>query len=290
MTIVIASRNNERMSQAVERLKAETNNRNIYGIRIDVSSLQSVREFVNHFKNAELPPLYGIVANAGAQFTEEVITEDGFEGTFATNYLGHFLLIQLLLPLIADNGRIIMVSSDTHDPAVKTMMPAPVYTDPSILADQKMSYEMLRKYSAFKRSGIRYTTSKLAIIYFVHELSRKLIEAGRNDIVVDSFNPGLMVGNGSNLARDYNPVVKYMWNHMAFIIPHLHYFDKHTIRSVTISGRDLAELMLTSSNAVQSGQYWDGDRMIPSSPESYNRDREARLWQWSLKVTNLREW
>ena len=41
-----------------------------------------------------------LVNNAGVGGGERVVTEDGFERTFATNHLGHFLLTELLMPLI----------------------------------------------------------------------------------------------------------------------------------------------------------------------------------------------
>ena len=44
--------------------------------------------------------------------------------TFGVNHLAHFLLANLLVDEMEDNGRIVFVSSDTHDPAQKTGMPA----------------------------------------------------------------------------------------------------------------------------------------------------------------------
>ena len=41
---------------------------------------------------------------------------DGYESTFATNYLGHFLLVELLLDCVAEHGRVVFTASGTHDP------------------------------------------------------------------------------------------------------------------------------------------------------------------------------
>jgi NAD(P)-dependent dehydrogenase (short-subunit alcohol dehydrogenase family) len=41
-------------------------------------------------------------------------TEDGFELQFASNYLGHFVLIDRIARLVADNGRIVLLSSQAH--------------------------------------------------------------------------------------------------------------------------------------------------------------------------------
>ena len=50
------------------------------------------------------------------------IHSDGCSGTlsqttFGVNHLGHFLLANLMLPLLAPDGNVVFVSSGTHDPA-----------------------------------------------------------------------------------------------------------------------------------------------------------------------------
>lgn len=55
-----------------------------------------------------------VIANAGVMATPFGRTADGFETQFGTNYLGHFALINRLAPLIADNGRVVILSSAGH--------------------------------------------------------------------------------------------------------------------------------------------------------------------------------
>src|ERR1700691_5390753 len=55
-----------------------------------------------------------LINNAGIVSTLHRMSTDGFELTFATNHLGPFLLTQLLLDRIADDGRIVTVSSRVH--------------------------------------------------------------------------------------------------------------------------------------------------------------------------------
>ncbi len=94
-------------------------------MKLDLSSLKSVRECADRIleKEAKLDLL---VNNAGVMMTPaELRTEDGFDAQFGTNHLGHFLLTELLLPLIkkaaaAVEGssyrpRIVIVSSLAHE-------------------------------------------------------------------------------------------------------------------------------------------------------------------------------
>ncbi len=64
--------------------------------------------------SAELAPaldLDALVNNAGVFCPEREVTADGFERCFGVNILGPFLLARLLVPLLADGGRIVNTSS-----------------------------------------------------------------------------------------------------------------------------------------------------------------------------------
>ena len=50
------------------------------------------------------------------------LTVDGFESQMAVNHLSHFLLTSLLLPYMAENGRIINHSSLAHSFAEKNFV------------------------------------------------------------------------------------------------------------------------------------------------------------------------
>ena len=70
---------------------------------LDLASLASVRSFAaklkDRLKAAELPPLHGLVCNAAVQGAR-TFTADGFESTFGVSHLGHYLLVNLLVPLM----------------------------------------------------------------------------------------------------------------------------------------------------------------------------------------------
>ena len=55
-----------------------------------------------------------IIANAGVMATPFGRTADGFETQFGTNHLGHFALINRIAPLLADEGRLVVLSSQAH--------------------------------------------------------------------------------------------------------------------------------------------------------------------------------
>jgi NAD(P)-dependent dehydrogenase (short-subunit alcohol dehydrogenase family) len=82
-------------------------------IELDLASLQSVRARGEKLL-ADGRPFDAIIANAGVMATPSGRTVDGFDIQFGTNHLGHFALINLIEPLLADNGRVVVLSSQAH--------------------------------------------------------------------------------------------------------------------------------------------------------------------------------
>ncbi|MBW4084496.1 SDR family NAD(P)-dependent oxidoreductase [Paenibacillus sp. S150] len=279
--LVLASRSKERVTQAAAELSRRTGNPHITGMVVDLASQSSIRSFTDRLAHASLPPLHAIICNAGLQIVRETEqTKEGIEATFGVNHLGHFLLVRLLLGQLKEPGRIVVVSSDTHDPSKKTGMPHPLYLKPEILADPGASDRAMASLSATRRGQTRYTTSKLCNLYFTYELARCLEERGQ-DITANAFNPGLMPGSG--LARDHSAVNRFLWNR---VLPALR-FVHPGIRSAQQSGGDLARLVLDQRLSGISGCYWDGPKLIASSLESYMRDRAIELWNWSSLSVGL---
>ncbi|MEG5053243.1 MULTISPECIES: SDR family NAD(P)-dependent oxidoreductase [unclassified Microcoleus] len=82
-------------------------------INLDLASLQSVRACADKLL-ADRQPFDSIIANAGVMATPFGRTIDGFEVQFGTNHLGHLALINQSEPLLADNGRLVVLSSLAH--------------------------------------------------------------------------------------------------------------------------------------------------------------------------------
>lgn len=85
----------------------------------DLSNVRAVAASINtRVAAGEIPPIRALVLNAGyLEFTAQSWTADGFDLTFASNYLGHWLLTVLLLgSMDREDGRIVVVGSESHDP------------------------------------------------------------------------------------------------------------------------------------------------------------------------------
>ncbi len=79
----------------------------------DLASLASVRACADGLI-ARGERFDTVIANAGVMNCPFGKTKEGFENQFGTNHLGHFVLVNRLLPLVKDGGRVVMLSSSAH--------------------------------------------------------------------------------------------------------------------------------------------------------------------------------
>jgi NAD(P)-dependent dehydrogenase (short-subunit alcohol dehydrogenase family) len=161
---------------------------------LDLNSLVSVRAFADAVK-ARLgeAPIDMLVLNAGMQYPKaEQRSADGFESTFAVNHLAHYLLARLLLPNIAEGGRLVFTTSDTHDPAILPMGPKKL--DVQALAHPERGGST---------SGIHaYASSKLCNLLTTRAFAANDDVKARH-IRVIAYNPGLTLG--TSLTRAASP-------------------------------------------------------------------------------------
>jgi NAD(P)-dependent dehydrogenase (short-subunit alcohol dehydrogenase family) len=277
--IIIACRNAQKAREAIHSLIRETKNINITFLDLDLSSLESIRSFVTRFTELDLPPLYALVCNAGVQFVDKThYTKDGFEETFGVNHLGHFLLVNMLLDKMIDYGRVVFISSGTHDPMKKTGMPEPLYDDARLLA---YPTETVKDKNAWRTERQRYTTSKLCNIYCTYELADRIREQTDKRITVNAFDPGLMPGTG--LARSYSPFLRFVSKYILSLLILVH----PNVNTVGKSGRALANLITNKELAKTTGKYFEGFKEIKSSTLSYDKENRMNLWKASVELSKL---
>ncbi|WP_266064101.1 SDR family NAD(P)-dependent oxidoreductase [Brucella intermedia] len=105
--VLVPARNLEKAKAAI---------RDIPGVMVDVldlADLTSVRAFAKR-ASASGRHIDMLINNAGIMACPETRVGPGWEAQFATNHLGHFALVNLLLPLLEGGARVVSVSSAGH--------------------------------------------------------------------------------------------------------------------------------------------------------------------------------
>ena len=178
--LVLACRNLDKAQAARGQILARYPKARVECQTLDLSSLKSVRAFATGFLKSHRK-LDLLINNAGIMMPPYSLSEDGFESQLAANYLGHFALTGLLLPVLARTAgsRIVSLSSLAHNWGHIR------FDDPHF----KNGYS--------KRGA--YGQSKLACLMFAYELNRRLQEAGLKTLSV-AAHPGVAV---TNLAQHF---------------------------------------------------------------------------------------
>jgi retinol dehydrogenase-12 len=256
ISLILISKNEKKVYKECDQILKINKNINIKPYICDLSSLRQVQEVAKDIK-ANSNSIDIMINNAGALFNSYYLSDEGYELTFATNYLGSFLLTLLLLDCFKVNGevRILNISSSSH-----------LYT--------KFDINDIANPKVFQR-GRAYNNSKLAILFFTYELSR-LLE--HTNITINALDPGhvatrIKLNNG--------------------LLPWLRHYVKFGIRGKLFSTSRVADsilyLALDEKLNNISGKYFYENKMVPSSEISYDKEIARKFFKSSLKMTGLNE-
>jgi NAD(P)-dependent dehydrogenase (short-subunit alcohol dehydrogenase family) len=168
-TVLLHGRSRERLEAVLEDVRTQAGGVEARSYLADLSSLAAVRGLAESIL-ADEGRLDVLVNNAGIASRERRVSEDGVELTFAVNYLSHFLLTGLLMPLLRHSApaRIVNVSSVGQNPID--------FSDP-----------MLEREDDAMRA---YSQSKLAQIMFTFEVAERERNAG---VTVNALHPASLM-------------------------------------------------------------------------------------------------
>jgi NAD(P)-dependent dehydrogenase (short-subunit alcohol dehydrogenase family) len=249
--VIGVGRDQQKCEQVAEQIKIETRNPNVEFLTADLSIQAQIRQLVEEFQH-KYDRLDVLVNNAGGYFQRRVISQDGIEMTLALDHLNYFLLTNLLLEQIKASApaRIVNVSSGAH-------------------MGGKINFadiELKRGYYGWNA----YAQSKLANVLFTYELDRRL----GDHVSVNALHPGFVA---SNFGMNNGGVIKLS---MKFV---------HRFSAISPEKGAQTSIYLASSPEVEgiSGKYFFEQQPIPSSPESYNEETAAKLWEVSEEMTRM---
>lgn len=248
---------------------------------LELSSLNSVRAFVDNLKQAlGTRKITVLVLNAAIRATDpSQRSEDGFQLTFATNHLAPYLLARLLWPMMESGGRIVITTSDTHDPAI-------VPFGPKTLNPMDLAYP-----NENSPKGMRfYASTKLCNLLTARSLAALSIKESKR-IRVIAFNPGLT--GGTSLMGKQPPwmktlvsvLVRPLFSVVSLFVPFLY------VGKPERAGKLLASLASGENVPPENKMYVSlvrGKLTFPSPSElALNNQVRDSLWNESAKMVNL---
>ena len=223
---------------------------NFTPVACELSDPESVRACVETVKGLG-KSLDVLLCNAGIMALPELNQSHGYELQFFTNHIGHFILVTGLLDLLADDGRVVMLSSDAHKGTPKGGI------ELDNLSGEK-GY----------RGWLAYGQSKLSNLLFARELARRL--EGTNKTAY-AIHPGVIK---TNLTRHMSVAATVG---MAIANP---LFLKSPEQ-----GAATQVYAAVHPDAVRfNGEYWADCNVAKSSKHGRDMELAKKLWEKSEEI------
>lgn len=256
-TVRLLCRSRERGEEAAESLRAETGSRHVHLDVVDMSDLDSIRDFARRFRGRRVDIL---VNNAGVLPESCERTSSGLELTLATNLVGPFLLTERLIPrlLEAKDARVINVSSGG------------MYT-------QKLRVRQLREIGPEDFDGVTaYARTKRALVVLTELWAEK--HRGTS-ITFASMHPGWADTSGVRGS-----------------LPRFHAVTRPILRTAEEGADTVVWLAVAPGVAGRSGLFWFDRQVQPThllpftkedAAERANLREACRTWAASRPVPQV---
>lgn len=248
--LVIVGRDATKAQQAVDDIKALSNNNEVEYLIADLSSQKSVRQLAADFK-AKYPRLDVLINNAGAVYNKLEYSVDGIEMQIAINHMAYYLLTMELLDFMkqtSPSGRIVNVASHSH-------------------YGGKLNFDDLYMTKSYRGYNM-YERTKLCNVLFTMELAERL--KGTN-VTVNALHPGVVK---TDIGKKHGGFLYALgWGLFAK-------FGVDTDKGAETS------IYLASSPEVEgvSGKYWAKSKHKWHSRYSQTEGMKERLWAETEKL------
>jgi NAD(P)-dependent dehydrogenase (short-subunit alcohol dehydrogenase family) len=235
--------------------KAEVATRGMGGavvpLACELSEPDSVRGAVKTVKDAG-HVLSAIIANAGIMALPKRTVIHGIELQLFTNHFGHFLLVTGLLDQLADDGRVVMLSSGAH---VGTYREGIRFDD----------LDAAKHYTAWGAYG----QSKLGNLLFARELATRLPKPGQT---ANAVHPGVIA---TNLGRHMNRLVYGVFNTVGRVAG---------LKSIGAGAATQTYVAVHPDAGKTNGEYWADSNIKQSSAHGRDREMARKLWQVTEEI------
>jgi len=253
--VLIIGRSRVRIDDTLAVLRQETGNASVRGFQADLSSQSEVRRVAREILS-QYSSLDVLINNVGATLLQYHTTVDGYEMTWALNYLNHFLLTHLL--------RDTLVSAAQQRGEARV-----VELTSSIYRISDDTFDRLQKKAGYN-GVLAYAHSKRATILFANEFSRRYQGSG---ITANAITPGLVRTDIATTSGWFYSGLMWLINHFALSLPKgvepiLHLATAPEMRGV-------------------SGSYFYQYNPLPVKPNGCDPEKCRKLWQLSEAMLGM---
>lgn len=251
-TVLMLNRNAKRGNLVRDQIRRISDNPRVFNLHCDLASLASVRQCAGSIRESH-GSIDVLINNAGIMNGRPELSADKIELTFAVNFLGPFLLTQLLIdPLLeSQQGRIVNLASSVH-------------------ALGRLDMDQLGSTRGYK-SMPAYAASKLASVMYTLKLSNKY----RNtNLTANCLHPGVVA---TNLLPANRPLLRWSGK-----------LVKNFMRTAAQAADTTAYVALSPDLGNTSGKYFSANKVIRKpSALARNVSLQEQLWDISMELAGL---
>jgi WW domain-containing oxidoreductase len=246
-TVVGAARTQRKADDACRGVEGET-----IPVVCELSQPDSVRDCVESVRQ-EVDAIDGLICNAGIMALPELQTKHGLELQFLTNHVGHFILVNGLVDTLADDGRVVMLSSTAHERA----------------PEAGIDYDNLDGSNGYDPFTF-YGQSKFANLLCAKSLHRRFEGDGRKAYAV---HPGVI---DTNLARHLNAAIGVAMKVVGPLV----------LKSIPQGAATQTWAAAHPDAAAHSGEYLADCNVDDPRDDAEKRELAEQLWAWSESWTD----
>lgn len=258
--VILACRDVKAGQRLVNHILASSNQSASLDVyEVDLRSFESVQDFAQALMERE-EKVDVLINNAAVMTEKRKVTEDGHEETMQVNYLSAVMLTILLLDFMTSRSpdpRILFVSSMWHG-----------FAKELFLTDMDWKY-----FPSFKPNHV-YAHSKLALMLFVRELSKRADSRGVRVYAVD---PGISL---TGITRHVAPDDKMTGKALKLLKPFTR-TQKESADSI------LAVLLFEKYGHTPDVYYFADGKERRCSRAAQNDDKAAELWYLTRELLQL---
>ncbi|CAF1491833.1 unnamed protein product [Adineta ricciae] len=254
--VIMACRDMKKCEEAREKIVVDSFNTNVVCRECDLASIESIKNFAEQI-NKDEKYLHLLINNAGVMWHPSKLTKDGFEQHLGVNYLGHFLLTNLLAEKLSkcSPSRIVNLTS-------------------SMYKRGQIDFDDLNNSKKTFNAKIAYEQAALAIVMATQEFCRQYPNSGVTAICV---NPGI---TRTDIAR--HTIDKSFFSRV-IIGPVLKAFMKTPMQGA----QAVLQCALDPKLDGQCGKYFSDMKEEPIEVNAKNEKDAKRLWLISERWTRL---
>ena len=254
-TVILIGRNREKLEQVQKVI--QFNGQNALFIVCDISDITSVKQAAQEIIALDLT-IAGLLNNAGIMLQRAAKSAQGWDMTFATNYLGAFALTEAVAPHLPDGANVVFVGSAIEDPERKPAKVMGMKGGRYISAEASARGEW--KAGGSKLAGIdAYATSKQCVLaaamFFARETQR---------LHFNVVEPGIT--RGTHLGSEgTNTIVHFLFGQIMAVLPPFSQYSSTPKKSAKVITKVLTDV------AGRTGIYFD-EKGMPMHGSELSRD------------------